>query len=140
MKRIHAIWVRESSSVFWTVEFLSGMSILLYAMLSSVATPGSDLVVAPDDHVFSHLTRPAYWIAVLMVIGSAQLVCALRRDPLCTILTAYPASVACLFAGVYGCVVAHAVMPTAVFSIAWGILNYAVVKHSWTKAKGQTSG
>lgn len=123
---IQRFWKREGDAVFWAVEALSGVSLLLNALLSLVA---GGLEAVPHSVV-----------AASGIIGVFQILSAATRDALCATLVAYPAGVLCLTVAALHTIMCDAIDPVSAFAVTWGLLNYCVVRHNWGKVKASTGG
>lgn len=136
MRHFRQLLRREGDMITGVIECLSGLSLLLFALWSMLAVQHPVGAEAGLHHGFSSIVRPIAWQGTLLILGLSQVVCSLRQtSPLCSVFTSYPASVACLFAGLSACLYGNAFEPLAWFAFGWGVLNLAVIKHSVRKAR-----
>lgn len=134
--QLHRFWDKERGSILGAVEFMSGLTLVLYA-LSCAWLPPDVLWRSPIRMGFSLLAEPIVWEFVIFGIGTLQMMCSLfKSHPLCHVITSYPATAACFFASFCGMVVGHTVEPLAWFAFAFGVLNLLVVQANMRKVRG----
>ena len=134
---IRAIMQKYGETTLWVTEFVSGLSLISCAMFSWFLHPAE---FNPETAAVSILVRPNFWFGFVMLVGLAQIGCAALRNSLCAVFTAYPAAFACLFSGIYGCLLSRTIEPVAIIAFIMGIVNYFVVRQNWHRARGRTRG
>ena len=139
MRHIKRFWARDGDMTVWAVECVSGLALILYAMLSLYVRDSTGAILA--SHIgFSKLVSPEVWQPLIGMIGILQVTCSVHRNPLCSIVTAYPAMIAFSYAAVAGGVYSGHIEPMEIFAGAWGVLNYVIIRHNGAKAKGEIGG
>lgn len=109
------------------IQFLSGITLMMYAGLVVIAAAPVNSCVAIFDLPFNSIAPFPVWITALAITGLVQAIAAIFNNPIAHILASYPAGVAFLFAGVGGMIFRPGIDPALGLAFMWAVLNWTVI-------------
>lgn len=129
-------WRHDGGFILSSVAFISGVTLLLYAVSCYLLPPGM-MWRSPIRFGFSLLTRPVLWEGAIAIIGLMQMGAAfLHYRPEIQTIAAYPAMIVCFFAAFSGIFFGASVEPLSWFAGAFGVLNLVSLKTNSKRARG----